>query len=470
MKGMMVQMMPSKINKYIDDHASEMIDCLSSLVSIPSVKAAPLENMPYGKENARVLEKMLDIAKEFGFTVTNHENYVGTIDMDPGRDTKLGVLCHLDVVPEGTGWKYPPYTLTLSGGKLYGRGTSDDKGPAVEVLFAMRALKECGYRLSKNVRLIVGTDEECGSSDLAYYRAKEKLPPYVFTPDATYPVINLEKGRMSGTLVRTLACGGDKTVVSVKGGVAFNAVPEKATAVVKGFSDIEINAAKKRLPEHVTMTVETNGEFKTLTVNGKAAHASTPEAGKNSITALLRVLSALNTTDGTADMFASLSRKFVYGEVYGESLGLRAGDDKSGDLTFVFSMIDYENGNFSGSFDIRFPICESVASVREKLEAAIGTCGLSIGEFRGVEPHYVDENSDFIQTLLSVYTEFTGNEGRCLAIGGGTYVHGIEGGVAFGAEVLGEDNHVHGADEFVTLHQFIMNAKIFAEAILRICE
>ena len=463
-------MMPSKINKYIDDHANEMINCLSSLVSIPSVKAAPEADMPYGKENARVLAKMLDMAKNYGFTVTNHENYVGTIDMDPTKENKLGVLCHLDVVPEGTGWKYPPYTLTLSGGKLYGRGTSDDKGPAIAVLFAMRALKECGYELSNNVRLIVGTDEECGSSDLAYYRAKEKLPPYVFTPDATYPVINLEKGRMSGTFVRTVVGGGEKTIVGVKGGVAFNAVPEKATAVVKGFSLSEINEAKKYLPDYVTMEVQTEGEFTTLIVNGKAAHASTPQVGKNSVTALIRVLGALHTTDDTAAFFASISKLFVYGECNGASLGIQAEDAKSGDLTFVFSMIDYENGNFTGSFDIRFPICECVASVRGKLEKAISACELTIGEFRGVEPHYVDEESDFIQTLLRVYTEFTGNEGRCLAIGGGTYVHGIEGGVAFGAEVLGEDNHVHGADEYISLNHLILNAKIFAEAILRICK
>ncbi|MBQ2989384.1 MAG: dipeptidase PepV [Clostridia bacterium] len=463
-------MKPSKINKYIDDHASEMINCLSSLVSIPSVKAAPEENMPYGKEPARALAKMLDMAKNYGFSVTNHENYVGTIDMDPAKENQLGVLCHLDVVPEGTGWKYPPYTLTLSGGKLYGRGTSDDKGPAVAVLFAMRALKECGFALSKNVRLIVGTDEECGSSDLAYYRAKEALPPYVFTPDATYPVINLEKGRMSGRFVRTVVGGGDKTVVSVHGGVAFNAVPEKASAVVKGFSEAEINEARKYLPEHVTMDLVAENELTTLTVNGKAAHASTPEVGKNAVTALLRVLGALETTDGTAEFFASLSKIFVYGECDGSALGIRAGDEKSGDLTFVFSMIDYENGAFSGAFDIRFPICESVASVRAKLEKAIAACGLSICDFKGVEPHYVDENSDFIQTLLQVYSEFTGNEGHCLAIGGGTYVHGIEGGVAFGAEVLGEDNHVHGADEFISLNQFLLNAKIFAEAILRICQ
>ena len=463
-------MKPSKINKYIDDHASEMINCLSALVSIPSVKAASEANMPYGKENARALAQMLDMAKNYGFTVTNHENYVGTIDMDPTKENKLGVLCHLDVVPEGTGWKNPPYTLTLSGGKLYGRGTSDDKGPAIAVLFAMRALKECGYELSKNMRLIVGTDEECGSSDLAYYRAKEALPPYVFTPDATYPVINLEKGRMAGKFVRQINGGGEKTIVSVKGGVAPNAVPEKVTAVIKGFTSLEIQAAKKYLPDYVTMDVNYEGDTTSLTVNGKAAHASTPYAGKNAITALLRVLGALKTTDETASVFASLSKIFVYGEFDGSSLGIKAEDAKSGELTFVFSMIDYENGDFSSAFDVRFPICENVASVRGKLEAALATVGLSIGEFRGVEPHYVDENSEFIQTLLRVYTEFTGNEGRCLAIGGGTYVHGIEGGVAFGAEVLGEDNHVHGADEFISLNQFLLNAKIFAEAILRICQ
>ena len=463
-------MMPSKINKYIDDHVSEMINCLASLVAIPSVKAAPEGDMPYGKENARVLAKMLEMAKECGFTVTNHENYVGTVDMNPNLETQLGVLCHLDVVPEGTGWKYPPYNLTLSGGKLYGRGASDDKGPAVAVLFALRALKECGCKLSKNVRMIVGTDEECGSSDLVYYRKKETLPPYVFTPDASYPVINLEKGRMPGKITKQISGNGEKTIVSVQGGVAVNAVPEKAVAVIKGFSSAEISAAKRFLPAGVTMEVHTDGDLTRLTVNGKAAHASLPYIGKNSITALCRVLGALPADDESASLFETLSKLFVYGECDGASLGIHSQDEKSGALTFVFSMIQYENGALEGSFDIRFPICESVASVHEKLETALNHAGITLAEYKGVEPHYVDENSTFIKTLLDVYTEFTGNPGQCLAIGGGTYVHDIEGGVAFGAEFIGEDNHVHGADEYISLNHLVLNAKIFAEAILRLCK
>ena len=300
--------------------------------------------------------------------------------------------------------------------------------------------------------------------------SKGSTPALRVTPDASYPVINLEKGRMPGKFTKTVCADGEKTIVSVQGGVAVNAVPEKAVAVIKGFSSAEIAAAKKALPADVTMEVHTDGDLARLTVNGKAAHASLPYIGKNSVTALLRVLSALPTDDESGALFAKLSELFVYGECDGTALGIRAHDEKSGDLTFVFSMIKYENGQLEGSFDIRFPICECVVSVHDKLESTLNSAGLTLSEYKGVEPHYVDENSEFIQTLLDVYTEFTGNEGYCLAIGGGTYVHDIEGGVAFGAEFIGEDNHVHGADEYITLNHLVLNAKIFAEAIFRICK
>jgi succinyl-diaminopimelate desuccinylase len=275
---------------------------------------------------------------------------------------------------------------------------------------------------------------------------------------------------MPGKIAKTICGDGTKTIVSVQGGVAVNAVPEKAVAVIKGFSSAEIAAAKKFLPADVSMEVRTEGDYAKLTVKGKAAHASLPYMGKNSVTALCRVLGALPANDESASLFEQLSKLFVYGECDGTALGIRAHDSKSGDLTFVFSMIKYENGQLEGSFDIRFPICECVASVHDKLEATLNGAGITLAEYKGVEPHYVDEKSEFIQTLLEVYSEFTGNEGYCLAIGGGTYVHDIEGGVAFGAEFLGEDNHVHGADEYISLNQLVLNAKIFAEAILRICK
>ncbi len=463
--------MQLKLSKYIEDHASEMVANLSKLVAIPSVKGEPEEGMPYGKENARVLATMLEMAEKYGFSVNNHENYVGTIDFDPSKETTLGVLCHLDVVPEGTGWTNPPYTLTLKGGKLYGRGSADDKGPAIAVLYAMRALRDCGYSLSRNVRFIVGCDEECGSSDLVYYRGKEQLPPYVFTPDASYPVINLEKGHIFAEVgADKTYVGGEKTIISAHGGVATNAVPEKAYATLRGFSKAEILEALKLLPEGVTANVVEKGDLCDITINGVAAHASNPYSGKNAVTALFKVLGALDTADDRAKFFANLTNVLVYGEGDGTSLGIKVSDEKSGALTFVFSVFNFENGKFTGKYDIRFPICENCASIRAKCEKALATACLSITDWKGKEPHYVDENSDFVQALLSVYTEMTGKPGHCIAIGGGTYVHEVPGGVAFGAEFIGEDAHIHGADEYISLENLILNTKIFAEAILRICK
>ena len=463
--------MQLKISKYLDSHASDMMAALSALVAIPSVRGKAEPGKPFGEEPARALEKMLELAEKSGFSVKNHENYMGTIDYDPSKETALGVLCHLDVVPEGTGWTNPPYTLTLSGGKLYGRGAADDKGPAVAVLFALRALRECGYELSKNVRLLVGCDEECGSSDLEYYRKKEKLPPQVFTPDASYPVINLEKGHIRGKVVRRVMANGAKTIVSANGGTVVNAVPDRAYATLRGFSAAELEIAKAKLPTGVTAEITTESdETIHVTIKGKAAHASQPESGCNAVTALFPMLAALNTGDSTADLFAALSRIFLYGETDGTTLGIRASDEKSGALTFVFSKFAFEDGNFEGQFDIRFPICETVARVRSKIEKAFASAGLAVDEWNGKEPHYVDENSPFVQTLLKVYTEITNKKAYAIAIGGGTYVHEVPGGVAFGAEFPGEDAHIHGADEYVTLDNLVLNAKIFAETILRLCQ
>ena len=65
----------------------------------------------------------------------------------------------------------------------------------------------------------------------------------------------------------------------------------------------------------------------------------------------------------------------------------------------------------------------------------------------------------------------TGNDAYCVAVGGGTYVHHEEGGVAFGAEFPGAaDHHMHGPDEFVEIAELVLNAKIFAQAIINLQE
>ena len=331
--------MNAEIYNYVDANLTKMIGTLSELVAIPSVKGKAVPGKPYGEECAKVLDKMLNIASSFGFRTENHKNRVGTIDFYPDGEPSLGILCHLDVVPAGDGWKTPPFSMFMSGGKLYGRGTMDDKGPAVCVLYAMKAIKDCGIKLSKNVRFIVGTDEENGSSDLAWYKKQAKLPPNVFTPDGSYPVINIEKGMIRGEISAKCAVGGTKSVISATGGTVINAVPESASATVVGFSDIELTLAAKNAGIGQLVTFKKDGDKTVITVKGKSAHASTPAEGINAVTGLCSMLGRLYGDDESTVMFRSLSALFPFGETDGKSLKIAASDEKSGALTEVLSIL-----------------------------------------------------------------------------------------------------------------------------------
>jgi len=72
-------------------------------------------------------------------------------------------------------------------------------------------------------------------------------------------------------------------------------------------------------------------------------------------------------------------------------------------------------------------------------------------------------------TLLKVYREHTGQEGRCISIGGGTYVHNIPGGVAFGMEREGYDYRMHGADERLPVQELVDNTVLYIKAIQGLC-
>lgn len=449
-----------KIFSYIDSRKEDMISDLARLIKIPSVMGEPAENAPFGEHPAAALAEVLDICREAGLSVKNIGNYMGTADFYPAEKTpELGILCHLDVVPVGGGWTSEPFELSRRDGKLFGRGAIDDKGPAVAALYAVKAVKESGVKLEKNVRLIFGTNEENGSNDLANYKKIEELPEMLFTPDGSYPVINTEKGMMRLTYSADVS----EKIISAKGGGAVNAVPEYAEAVID-VSEADISEYTDKF-EGVTVSAESAAKGIKITARGKGAHASTPESGRNAVTALLSVIAGI-----TGDKaFSALSGMFPCGETDGLSAGIKCSDEVSGGLTTVLSVISVSEGRLEAKQDIRFPINKTSGEILEMLRKAAESRGLGIEVNISSEPHHVPESSGFIQTLLNVYEEATGENGYCVAIGGGTYVHDTKGGVAFGAQFPNEENNMHGADEFITEENFIKNAKIFAAAIVRLC-
>lgn len=428
----------SEIRKYLESHKDEMLGLLSELVAIPSVQGEALEGKPFGEEPARALAFMLEKCREYGFAVENVDNYAGSADFG-APEPELAILSHLDVVPAGSGWSSDPFTLTVDGDKLIGRGAIDDKGPAVAALFALRAVRELGIPLKKGVRLIFGTNEENGSADLAYYRSKRELPPMVFTPDGEYPVINAEKGMLRVFFSAPFNNG----AIYDEGGV-INAVPQLCSYDIRleENGDVSLNYGK---------------------IKGVSAHASTPEKGENAITKFLTF------NNYGVPMLKKLAELFPHGEFNGKSCGLGFSDPISGEMTCVLSILYTKEGRLHGGIDIRFPLDRKKAEISDIICGKLREAGFDIDSCEGVEPHCTDENSTFVQALLKTYERVTGEKGRCIAIGGGTYVHEIEGGVAFGAEFPGKDYHMHSPDEFITVGELLKNAELMAEAIIEIC-
>lgn len=462
--------MIEEINAYFEKEKENLLCDLEKLIKIPSVRGEAKEGLPFGEEPKKALDKMLEIAAGYGFITNNIDNYAGEIDLND-RETKLAILGHLDVVPEGEGWSVPPYEMTQKDGKVYGRGTSDDKGPLICALYALKAIRDLGIELSYNARLIAGTSEETGSEDIAYYLTKRKMPPMTFTPDSSFPVTNVEKGRFSKAFTGKVKATENKCVLSFDAGLVVNAVPSKAKAAVKGFSSDEIKKLADKVSEEtgISFDVNENGDITEIFAEGISAHASLPENGNNALTALVSLIASFDSDCDTVACFRKVTKLFPHGKIYGEGLGIAMDDKVSGKLTLSLDILRFDGENVYAEFDTRVPLCATKENLAYKVRDILDTNNFVLSDTEMVDVHYVDENSDFIRKLLDAYETFSGNKGYCEAIGGGTYVHDIEGGVAFGAVMPDVDTNMHGVDEFMPIDDLITAAKIFTLAVVEIC-
>ncbi len=463
-----------KIDRYMEAHRQEMIEDIRELCRIDSEKMPEEDDMPFGPGAAECLDAALDMAEGYGFATCDYDGYVGCVDFSEELPKGLDILAHLDVVPAGEGWTVTePFEPVEKDGKLYGRGTADDKGPAVAALYGMRAVRELGIPLKKNVRLILGTDEECGSSDIRHYYSMEKEAPMTFSPDASYPLVNVEKGRLPGHVTaRFAASDGSPALIRVEAGTKENVVPGRAKAVLFG---MESEALKEAVAEVTAQTgvcfdMTRDGERTTVNAVGKGAHASTPEDGNNAITALLTLLARLPFAPcPQVEAVKAAATVFPHGKVHGEALGVDMEDAVSGRMTLSLAMLTIDAESFDAVFDARVPVCGTKENVLEAARTSLKAVGLKLENDSMTPPHHVAGDSVFVRTLLDAYEAYTGEKGKCMAMGGGTYVHDLKNGVAFGASMPGVDNRMHGPDEFANIYDLVTSAKIFALAIVKLC-
>ena len=175
-----------------------LFDGLRRMVAIPSIRGKEEPDAPFGRGPKQALEEVLKIATELGFHTKNIDDKIGYAEYGENRadGAYYGVFGHVDVMPLGEGWNSPPLSLTLREGKLFGRGTLDNKGPILSNLYALYVLKENGVTFDRPVRIVFGTNEETGFGCVKHYLTKEIPPTFGWTPDCKWPVVYGERGRL----------------------------------------------------------------------------------------------------------------------------------------------------------------------------------------------------------------------------------------------------------------------------------
>ncbi len=449
-----------ELSSIIEGLRDEMTQTLIRWIRVPSVKGMPEAGAPFGREVRRALDMALEDAKRMGFETRNFDGYAGDVRMGPLGVEPLAILAHLDVVPAGDGWKVDPFGAVIEGDRMYGRGTSDDKGPAVAALYAMYAMKKVGIPLKREIRLILGCDEESGWDCMRYYMEHCDMPKTGFSPDASYPVINTEKGMLHLSLRGAYASDGLK-VREISVGERCNVVSGMATALVE--DNGALCERVRRLAEEKHLRVEAAPQADgtvLLTSTGVPGHAAYPETAMNALGQLLVALGGLGVTGALKTVTDRVGMEYD-----GLSLGVRCKDETSGPLTCNLGILRYnEKEGLYATLDIRYPIlCDHKALVRCIRAALAPEVDVSVDEQK--EPHHVAPNSPLITALLDAYHEITGRPRECVATGGGTYARVLEEGVAFGSAFPEDEELAHQAGEYLSLNGLMLNLHIFARAI-----
>ena len=411
----------SDISRFAESHERDIVRDIARLVSIPSVEGPAAPDAPFGIESKRALDCALQIAKELGLDTVNCENKIGyaSIGEDHGQGY-LATITHVDVVPAGDGWTEDPFTVRERDGFLLGRGVMDDKGPSILCLYALKYLRDSGLPLRYPVRALLGSNEETGMGD---------------TP------VN---------------------VLEMTGGVAPNAVPAKASALVR--------AEALQSTDAVSVEELEPGLWKLSSV-GVSGHASMPEGTVNAIGRIVDYLLENGIpAEGELPYFRFLAR--LHAATDGSGLGLQSSDDYFTPLTAVGGKISTADGVFCQTIDCRYGISTSGEAITARLREAAGSAA-EIQVDADAAPFYLTLDNPAIQACMESYNLVTGENAHPFTIGGGTYARHFPNAAAFGPEhperpAPAFAGPIHGIDEAARLSDLMEALKIYIVALLRL--
>lgn len=474
------------VRNWIEEHRQEFIEDMMEFFRIRSVSEPQGGEFPFGEGCAQMLDAALSMSERYGFSVENHEYYCGSAILKGSEDSEIGIFSHVDVVDEGSGWETDPYEPVIKDGWIYARGSSDNKGPAVASLYALRYLKEQGIPLKHTIRLYYGCSEEHGMEDIMYYKEHYSLPAFSIVPDASFPVCYGEKGILEGTLERKL----EGNVISFTAGHANNAVPAQAEAILTGVDIEEANrklddrrqvrkelAGKQTVQEEldrepdITLGLTEDG-LVTVSGKGKTAHAAFPEGSESAAVKLADYL----IESGLADHRSVECLRFVrdaFEGYYGNGMGIACEDRMSGKLTMIGGMVKTTDGVISQTMNIRYPASIDQEKLISGIKKSVNHFGWKTRTFKNNPSHAIDPEDKKVKKLTQICENVWQRHFEPYAMGGGTYARKLPNAVAYGPGILdqkkpGWPDHGkgHQPDECVCIENMMKAVEIYALALL----
>ena len=457
--------------KEVLNHKEDLLKDLFELLSVRSILGTDItEETPFGSGPREALDLILSFGERDGYKTKLVENKAGHIEVGQGEEL-FGILGHVDVVPVvEADWTSHPFKPEIRDGKIFARGSLDDKGPTMAAYYAVKLLDKLGVKWNKRVRVIIGSDEETGFRCVEAYFKHEEQPASGFTPDAMFPLVYAEKARATfDHKLKFVVEDGNYNYKLVKfnGGQVLNMVIASAKAELVG----EVSDTKEKFENFLALE-KLDGEVTVedtikLTLKGKAAHGSTPQYGVNGATKLAEFLSTLGL-DNNGKNFVDYIVEKLANDPFGEKLGIDYSDNEMGEATYNYGIIDYDLLKKVGivSTDCRHPMkFDLVARLN-----GVKVDNIDIEVTSTKEAHYVPKDDELVTTLMDVYRKHTGDtKNDAFVLGGGTYARCLKKGVAFGLLFPDKEDTMHQANEYLEVEDLLLATAIYAEGIYKLC-
>ncbi|MDL2229405.1 Sapep family Mn(2+)-dependent dipeptidase [Treponema sp. OttesenSCG-928-L16] len=457
----------NNITQWISAHEEIFIETLSRFVSIPSVVRIGEKGLPYGQACSDALAFISEEMAEIKLGIDNVDKHVviGTMAGSGGKK-HIGIALHADVVPpEGT-WDKDPFTLWRCGDWLVGRGVTDNKGPGIAVLFALRYLFEHNIKLRNKLSLYFGSAEEAGMDDMDYLKTQRPMPDFALVPDAGFPVCNGEKGCIRFKASISIK---DSNLIDFHAGVNGNSVAAEAEASVRyGNTDV-----LRVLNNFEGISASCSGGIVRISSAGRARHTAFPDEGIDAIGRLARALDAADILEGPAKKAVRFIGRST-SDFHGAGLGISMEDDVSGKLTHVLPLIRAGDDYITIMYNIRYPISADPERLEERIHSRICGEGFRIYDFV-LSPACYTPVTPLINGLCRIANTIMETEDTPYTMGGSTYARKFPRAVAYGMGVPSRmlqppfpagQGRAHQPNESVYLPRLLKGIHIYIKAIL----